>query len=68
MIKDGKKLMEEIDKVYKDLKISSRNNSYRNSNSDYSNKKFGFYDYSKKSFLDNKTNIKAGYGYYGRLE
>lgn len=67
MIKDNKKLMKEINQVYKDLKIKKKEVNLNNSKSEMQ-KRIGIYDNNKKSYLDNKTSIRARYGYYGGLE
>ncbi len=67
MIKSEKKLMKEINKVYKDLKIEKKVINVDKSNINFS-KKIGIYDNNKKSYLDNKTSVRARYGYYGGLE
>lgn len=67
MVKDEKKIMEEINKVYKDLKIEKKANTI-NKNMNGFTKKIGIYDNDKKSYLDNKTSVRARYSYYGGLE
>ncbi len=67
MVKNEKEIMKEINKVYKDLKIERRTNNITKSIKE-STKKISIYDNNKKSYLDNKTSVRAGYGYYGGLE
>ncbi len=67
MIKNEKEIMKEINKVYKELKIEKRANNITKSIKD-STKKISIYDNNKKSYLDNKTSVRARYGYYGGLE
>ena len=67
MVKNEKEIMKEINKVYKDLKIERRTNNITKSIKE-STKKISIYDNNKKSYLDNKTSVKARYGYYGGLE
>ncbi len=64
---DEKKIMKEINKVYKDLKIEKRTDSI-NRNNNLFIKNIGFYDNNKKSYLDNKTSVKTRYNYYGGME
>ena len=68
MIKNDKNLMNEINKVYKDLKIEKKGTNVDKNNINYS-KKISIYDNNKKSYLDNKTSVRARFGgYYGGLE
>ena len=67
MVKNEKEIMKEINKVYKDLKIEKRTNNITKSIKG-STKKISIYDNNKKSYLDNKTSVRARYGYYGGLE
>lgn len=60
--KKEKEFVKEIKEIYKTLKLNP------NYNKDYNPKpvpKFGYYDLSKKSYLDNKTSDRTEIRYYG---
>ena len=58
MINSEKKIMKEINRVYKDLKIEKKTNNINNDINNFT-KKISIYDNSKKSYLDNKTSVRA---------
>lgn len=67
MKNNGEEVMKEINKVYRYLEIDKRmNNPTKIING--SEEKISLYDNNKKSYLDNKTGIRARYRCYGGLE
>lgn len=63
MIKENDRKLEEIEKIYKKMKIKDSNKIPEPS----FNKNIGPYDNNKKSRLDDKTSIRIRSNYYGRL-
>lgn len=65
----NKDFEKEMNKVYEILKLNQKENKQNKKvNFNFTNTpKFGFYDVSKKSYLDNGTGDRTEIRYYGRF-